>query len=90
MYLKKIDPKHPCNQECTNRCVGCKSSCIDLLAYNIFYAKEKKRMKVGAWVDRSAKESGIRQKQADDTKRKYDMQYYLRYNTNQSNTYDMV
>lgn len=90
MYLKKIDPKHPCNKECANRCVGCQSKCVDLLAYNIFYSREKKRMKVGAWVDRSAKESGIRQKQAESIKRKSDMEYYLKYNTNQSNTYCVV
>lgn len=90
MYLKKIDPKHPCNKECNNRCVGCKSKCIDLLTYNVFYVEENKRMKVGSWVDRSAKSSGNREKRLDDAKRKSDMEYCLKYNSNQSNTYCIV
>lgn len=75
----------PC-KECNKRHVGCHARCYELLEWKVFHRPEHEKYS----ATNKAKKSGMRQKQRDDAKRKEDMQYYLKYNKNQTNTYCCV
>ena len=77
------EAKHPCGKEGANRCAGGKISCVDLLEYNLFYKQERFKYKVGSWVAKSAKKSGYNEYYKDKSRRKFDTQYYIKFNSNQ-------
>lgn len=61
--------ENPC-KNCDRRCVGCKSSCVDLLMYNILVRKDKpKNVNLYCRASDKAVKSGISQKERENRNR---------------------